>query len=232
MNQYFQHSETIFQTGIFNDISKDEQDAVLAKGRKKVLNSGKTLFCQGDPANNCYLVLTNRLKLSLVHEEGKEAIVRYINPGEITAATVVFREKAYPATATAVGAVEVIGWDRKTILELMKEHPSLAINLLQVVIERLEDIQRRYLALSAEQVDQRLARAVLQMMRHSGQKTDKGIVIDFKISRQDLADYTGTTLYTVSRVFSTWEKRGWVISGREQIIITDAHALVAFAEKI
>lgn len=220
------------QSALFAGITGEEQADILAMGRRQIFNAGEVLFYQGDPALCCYFLLKNRVKLSLLHEEGKEAIVRYINPGEITAAVAVFREKSYPATAVAVGSVEAIGWDRKTMLQLMRTWPALAINLLAVVVERLDDIQARYLQLCAEQVDQRIARAVLRIMQQSGRKTDQGVVIDFKISRQELADYTGTTLYTVSRVLSAWEKKGWVASGRERIVVTDAHALVGFAEKI
>ncbi len=61
-------------------------------------------------------------------------------------------------------------------------------------------------------------------------QADQGIQIDFRLSRQNLADYSGTTLYTVSRTLSTLAKRGWILSGRERIVVTDPHALVAFAE--
>jgi CRP-like cAMP-binding protein len=79
-----------------------------------------------------------------------------------------------------------------------------------VVVERLDDIQSRYLELRAERVEKRIARALLRIMKQSGRKTDEGILIDFRISRQALADYTGTTLYTVSRMISNWEKKGWI----------------------
>jgi CRP-like cAMP-binding protein len=67
-------------------------------------------------------------------------------------------------------------------------------------------------------------------MKQSGRRSGDEIVIDFPISRQELADYTGTTLYTVSRTLSAWEKKGWVKSKREQIAITNPHALVLFTE--
>ena len=67
-------------------------------------------------------------------------------------------------------------------------------------------------------------------MKQSGRKTEEGILIDFRLSRQNPADYTGTTLYTVSRTLSSWERKGWVGSGRERIIIVDPHALATYAE--
>jgi CRP-like cAMP-binding protein len=179
---------------------------------------------------NSYLVLNGLLKLSKLHEDGKEAIVRYISPGGITAAASVFNEKDYPVTAQAVGPTEVVGWDRKTMRKFMTAYPQIAINFLGTVVERLNDMQSRYLELQAERVEQRIARSLLRIMKQSGRKTEEGILIDFRLSRQDLADYTGTTLYTVSRTLGGWEKKGWVKSGRERIVVTDPHALVSFAE--
>jgi CRP-like cAMP-binding protein len=100
-----------------------------------------------------------------------------------------------------------------------------------MVVERLEDIQSRYLELQTERVEQRVARALLRIMKQSGRKTNE-VLIDFRLSRQDLADYTGTTLYTVNRTLSSWEKKGWVRSGRERVIVADSHALVSFAETV
>ena len=68
-------------------------------------------------------------------------------------------------------------------------------------------------------------------MRSAGSKTSEGIQIAIPLSRQNIAGYAGTTLFTVSRTLRTWEKEGWIKSGRERITVTDPHALVSFAEK-
>ena len=230
MNNQINFSDTFSRSDLFTGIEKEKQGDIYNFGHQRLCKSGVTLFREGDPAIRCYLVLRGRLKLSKLHEDGKEAIVRYIKPGEMTAAVSVSYGKNYPVTAQAVGLAEVVEWDRKTMIELMNAHPQLTINMLRTAIERLDDIQSRYLSLRAERVEQRIARSVLRIMKQSGRKINEGILIDFRLSRQDLADYTGTTLYTVSRTLSNWEKNGWVASGRERIVVTDPHALVTFAE--
>jgi len=230
MNDLLDGLDTDFRSDLFAGMMKDEHADIFNAGQKRLMPPGETLFREGDRASRCYFVQKGRLKLIKLHEEGKEAIVRYINSGEITAAVAVFRGKRYPVTAMAVGLTEVIGWERDTILKLLAAHPPLAINLLQAAVERLDDVQTRYLELHAERVEQRIAHALLRIMRESGRRTDSGILIDFRLSRQDLADYAGTTLYTVSRTLSRWEKLGWISSGREKIVVTDAHALVTFGE--
>ncbi|MFZ5569656.1 MAG: Crp/Fnr family transcriptional regulator [Thermodesulfobacteriota bacterium] len=217
--------------GVFSGIPAEERAAILKRGRRHECSPGAIVFREGEPALRCYFVQSDRLKLSKLHEGGRETIVRYINPGEIAAAVAVFRGKTYPATAESVGSADMVSWDRSTMLDLLAVHPHLASNLLRVVVDRLDDIQNRYLELQAEQVDRRVARALLRIMVQAGRKTDEGIVIDFRLSRQELADYTGTTLFTVSRLLSAWEKKGWILSGRERITISDPHALVLFSER-
>jgi CRP-like cAMP-binding protein len=102
--------------------------------------------------------------------------------------------------------------------------------MLRAAIDRLDDLQTRFLELFAEQVARRVAHGLLRIMRQVGRKNEEGIVIDLRLSRQELADYSGTTLYTVSRILSSWEKSGWVASARERIVVTDPHSLVVFAE--
>ena len=84
--------------------------------------------------------------------------------------------------------------------------------------------------LSLAQVEQRVANAVLRLVRQTGRKTEDGIEIDFPVSRQDIADMTGTTLHTVSRLMSAWEGQGMIRSGRKRISVTDPHRLMLVSQ--
>jgi CRP/FNR family transcriptional regulator, nitrogen oxide reductase regulator len=230
MNAPEHYSDALSRSELFAGISPKMLKDILGRGIHVQLKPGEKLFHEGEHADRCYLVIKGRLKLSKLHEQGKEIIIRYIDPGAIAAAIAVFKGKRYPVTATATGAVEIVGWDRDTMINLISSYGQLAVNLLQFTIDRIEELQNRFLELSAEQVERRIARALLRIMRQSGLKTGEGVEIEFKLSRQDLADYTGTTIYTVSRTLSSWGKKGWVKSGRQRIVITDPHALVGFSE--
>ncbi|MBP8645667.1 MAG: Crp/Fnr family transcriptional regulator [Syntrophobacteraceae bacterium] len=231
MNDRNMFSDALTRADVFAGIEKGELSRIFGLGRRNVYPSGATLFREGDPAVTCYLVLTGRLKLTKLHEEGKEILVRYVPAGQLAAVVALFAGKNYPVTAQVIERAEIIGWDHETMMDILLSHPRLAVNMLHAVIERMEELQSRHLELHAERAEQRIARAILRIMNQSGRKTDKGILIDFRLSRRDLADYTGTTLYTVSRTLSSWEKQGWITSGRERIVVIDPHALVLFAER-
>ena len=85
--------------------------------------------------------------------------------------------------------------------------------------------------MSTEQVEKRIAHALLRLVKQSGRKVEHGVEIDFPISRQDIAQMTGTTLHTVSRTLSAWETKGLVESGRQKIVVREPHKLFMLAEE-
>jgi CRP-like cAMP-binding protein len=218
------------KSDIFKNLTRGQLAGIFKKGRTIKLKPKTVLFHQGVAAHSCFLVNRGRLKLTKLNEQGKEVILRYIGSGEVTAAITVLKNWTYPVTAESIEETDIVGWDKSTILELMHQYPDIAVNLLSIILERIDDVQHRYLEVCTEHVDQRIARSLLRLMRRAGSKTSEGIRIDIPLSRQNIADYSGTTLYTVSRTLSAWEKKGWIHSGREQIVVTDPHALVQFAE--
>jgi CRP-like cAMP-binding protein len=221
---------SLHKTDIFKSLTSEQLEGILKKGHRIKLKPKSILFQQGEHAQSCFMVNRGRLKLTKLNEQGKEVILRYIGSGELTAAISVLKDWTYPVTAESIGESEVVGWDKPIMVELMRKYPDIAINLLGIVLERIEDVQHRYLEVCTEHVNQRIARSLLRLMRRAGSKTSRGIRINIPLSRQSIADYSGTTLYTVSRTLSAWEKKGWVHSRREQVIVTDPHALVLFSE--
>ncbi|MCP3892806.1 MAG: Crp/Fnr family transcriptional regulator [Desulfobulbaceae bacterium] len=223
---------SVEKTEIFESLSSPQFATLIKKGQQIILQPKSILFHQDDLAERCFMVNRGRLKLTMLSEQGKEVILRYLSSGELAAAIAVLRNQTYPVTAECVDETEVIGWDKPTIVALMHQYPAIAINLLGIVFDRIDDLQHRYLEMCSEHVNQRIARSLLRLMRRAGIKTPEGIHIDIPLSRQNIADYCGTTLSTVSRTLSIWEKKDWIKSGREKIIIKDPHALVLFAEGV
>ena len=225
-------SDSLQTSDVFQGLTVEQNDVVVKHGLRKKLPPKKILFHQGDSARSCFLVNRGRLKLTKLNAQGREVILRYIGAGELTAAVAVLKNREYPTTAEAVEETVVTGWDKQTMMYLMRLYPDISINLLGIILDRLEDVQNRYLELSTERVERRIALTLLRLMRSAGSKTPEGIYIDIPLGRQNIADYSGTTLFTVSRTLSTWGKKGWIKSSRERIVITDPHALVTFSEAI
>src|SRR5919112_4071262 len=161
---------------------------------------------------------------------GKQVVVRYVTPGEIFGIAMAMGRSTYPATALAVLDSLALVWPSAAWPRLVARHPSLAVNTIQTVGSRLQDAHTRVVEMSTEQVERRVAHALLRLAQQAGRKGEDGIRIDFPISRQDVAEMTGTTLHTVSRLLSAWEDQGLVEGGRQKISLLDPHKLFMLAE--
>ena len=141
----------------------------------------------------------------------------------------VFRRIPYPATATAVVDSRLLAWPWARVSELLERHPRIAANAVEVVGTRTEEMLHRLREFALEPVEHRIARALLRLSGQAGRRVDAGVEIAFPLSRQDIAELTGSTLYTVSRTLREWERQGLVVSGRQRVVVRDPARLSEIA---
>jgi CRP-like cAMP-binding protein len=136
----------------------------------------------------------------------------------------------YPASAQALENSTALAVKSDYLRDLMKKRPYLSFDLMRLMTGYIQEMQERYRELATEKVERRIARSLLRLAAQMGTKMDRGIELTF--TRQDLAEISGTTLYTVSRVLSEWERQGLVETGRERVLIRDPHGVVRIAEEL
>jgi CRP-like cAMP-binding protein len=202
-------------------------DAALELAHPVYRPKGTRLFEQDGTADSFFVLLHGRLRVTKLTTDGQQVVVRFAVPGELIGVAQVLGRATYPATATAAVDSIALAWPSSTWGDLLATLPSLAATALQMVGARLQDAHGRIVELSTEQVEQRIANILVRLSRSTGRRIDQGIEIDFPISRRDVAEATGTTLHNVSRILSAWEERGWVIGGRQKIIVREPHKLLA-----
>jgi CRP-like cAMP-binding protein len=217
---------------LFQGLQGDVLSRVVGLGRSRQVSGGEFFFNEGDPAEEFFVLTSGRVKLTQLTPEGHQVVLRVIGPGDAFGGVGAFGEPTYPISAEAVEPAVALAWTSATMRHLLETDGTVALNALHFVSGRLHDLQRRYRQLMTERVERRVARALLRLVHDAGRRVDAGVEIDFPVSRQDIAEMTGTTLYTVSRLLSGWEERGIVRSGRQRIVLTKPHALVAIAEDL
>lgn len=212
----------------------DEQLGIAALDARVVkAAAGRSFFREGDAAKSFFVLRHGRVKFTQLSTEGHEVILRVLGPGEPFGGIAAIEENSkYPVTARAVEPSEAYAWDGAKITALMHRFPSIAINAARMIAGRLHDLQRQHHELMTERVERRIARALLRLAQHSGRRVADGVQIDFPLSRQDLAQMTGTTLFTVSRTLSGWEESGIIATGRRRVVIRQPHPLVRIAEDL
>lgn len=216
---------------LFAGFKPEELEEILREARSARFPKNTAVFEQGEDAHSFFLLLHGHVRAAKTTPTGEQIVVRYVAPGETFGLAMAIGLTQYPATATAVDDSVVLAWPTGTWPRLVEKFPALATNTLQTVGARLQETHTRVLEMSTQQVEQRVAHALLRLAKQSGKKLDHGIEIDFPISRQDIAQMTGTTLHTVSRILSGWEQLGLIESGRQRIILREPHKIVVLAEQ-
>lgn len=200
--------------------------------RTRSYQNGEFLFQEADPADQVWVLLSGRVRLSQVTVDGQQVIMRYITPVEEFGLLAVLSQAEYLVSAQAIEDCMVMVWEKRVMRRLMQQIPGIAERALEVLVNRIKEFQDRLREMATERVERRIARALLRLASQTGRKTEQGVLIDLPLSRQDLAEMTGTTLFTVSRTLSQWEAKGLILSGRTKIVICFPHGLVTIAEDL
>ncbi|HEY8616603.1 Crp/Fnr family transcriptional regulator [Phenylobacterium sp.] len=217
----------------------DMFDVLDAPGRREVLQAGvvrrlpqgKVVFSQGDPGTTCHTLLEGRVKIVQTRPDGGQSVIRFIGPGEMYGTVAALMDKPFPADAVAVLDSTEVYWPVAVMRQLMTRFPQVAIRSAASAGSRLFELQHRVGELSGEKVEQRIARALVRLVRQAGRRTAEGIEIDFPITRQELAEMAGSTLHTVSRTLSAWDEREITASSRRHIVVRKLHVLLDIAEQ-
>ncbi len=220
------------QAPLFVNLPEDAIHEITSSAHSQVLETDNFLFYQDDPVERVYVVVEGRIKLSQLSQDGQQVLMRVATPGMLIAAIGMVAGAVYPVTAQAAEDSQVLYWTQAEMLALIERFPALALNAMRLLAGHVREFQDRYRELATERVERRLARTVLRLATQTGRKTEEGVLLDIPLTRQDLAEMSGTTLYTVSRLLSQWENKGLVLVGRERVVIRFPHGLVRIAEDL
>jgi CRP/FNR family transcriptional regulator, nitrogen oxide reductase regulator len=215
----------VLRSRIFDGLTDGERQEWLARATRASLKNRHTLARQGDPATNFYLVESGFLKILQITAEGAEVIVRFVAPGEPFGGVVALGDAVYPVTAVVAQPAVVLGWTRAAVGELLVKTPHVRVNIMREMATHMTDALTRVRELTSARVGQRLAQTLLRLTRQCGQTDPGGVLIVQPLTRQELADLTGTTLYTVSRTLAKWESQGLVESRKRLLLVKSPRRL-------
>jgi CRP-like cAMP-binding protein len=194
---------------------------------------GSFFFRQEDPAEHFCLLAKGRVKVGQVTEDGQQVTMRVIVPGQVFGGMAVLGPRAsYPVSAEAMESSTALLWKGESLRDLARRDPGLGLKMTELMYTHLQEMQARFRELATERVERRVARALLRLASQAGRKVGEGLLIDVPLSRQEIAEMTGTTLYSVSRLLSEWERQGLIEAGRGRVVIRNPHGLVVIAEDI
>lgn len=217
---------------IFAHLDEPVLRQLLAIATLKPFAQNDVLQRQGDEATSAFVLVRGRAKLTQVTLDGTQILMRYIGPGQQCDVMALLPGMTHGLSAHAMDAGQLLHWSSTALEPFVHTYPQIALNALRLLVQCKEDLQRRYQELLTECVAQRLAHALLRLVAQAGHPVDEGILINLPLSREDLAQLAGTTLYTVSRTLSFWEHAGLIETGRGRVVILKMEEIEALASAI
>ena len=215
---------------MFRRVSPGDRQHVLEVARVQHFARGAPIFQEGDPAETFLAIIEGRVKVFKSTPAGKEIILEIFGKGDPLGATAVYESRNLPASAIALEDTECLAIGRTDFFALLERHPAIVRALLAGITMRLIELTKRLAELTSGRVDARIARLLLKLASQIG-KTDRGgTFIAMPLTRQELADLTGTTVETAIRTMSQWQKEDVVRTEKDGFVILNQGILESAAE--
>lgn len=217
---------------MFRRVSAGDQENLLTVSSVRHYERGRHVFDEGEPSDFFTIILSGRVKVFRTTPGGKEIILEIFGPGDPLGAVAVYEEVPFPASAVALEPTECLAIARRDFFALLEAHPSLVRSLLLGLTHRLIDMARRMTELTGGRVEARFGRLFLKLADEMGRRDParSGIFIPMSLTRQELADLTGTTIETAIRIMSRWNRDNVLHTDKDGFVILDEAALKTIAE--
>jgi CRP-like cAMP-binding protein len=217
--------ELLAKAEFFSEFSPGERQEVLNASRILALEQGDCLFEEGAACDALYLLLQGAVKMSKISSEGKEQVLRHLEPGQVFGAAPLFSPQgAWPALAVALEPSRVLCVPKPRLLALLKRDPELMLKVLGVVAGHLQELMRLLESVSLDKVPRRLAQYLLRLAKQQG-GPKAGQVLDLKQSQAALAAELGTVREVVSRALRRFQKEGTLKVDGQQLTLLLPQAL-------
>ncbi len=210
-------------SALFAGLSESECLEIATCAHAKTYARDELLFMQGQPVRSLMLIQSGSVKLTQISSSGNEAILWMNGSGDPVGFHADAMGCSHTCSARAMENCKAAVWEYNRLQQLLTQYPQIRKNIVQILSGRLNELQERFREMATEKVGRRLALTLIRLMKQVGKPAHGGVQIN--LSREELAQMTGTTLFTISRLLSQWSEEGLVIPRREAVVVLDARRL-------
>jgi CRP/FNR family transcriptional regulator, nitrogen oxide reductase regulator len=221
-------AEAVQHFPLFSNIPNAECREIVSAAHEREFLRRQTIFLEGDPVRHIILLTSGCAKTLQCGQNGSEVILRLSGPGDLVGTISTCMPGQHCSMARTMSASTALVWDFNSFEAATERFPILRRNAVQILSKRLHEMEERYREISTEKVAGRLSHQLVRLLNQVGREVDGAVEIC--LSREELAQLTGTTLFTVSRLLSDWDERGIVSTRREAVSVHNMKALRELGE--
>jgi CRP-like cAMP-binding protein len=216
-------------SALFNGLSQQDCAEIASSARVRAFERDELLFMQGQPVRHLVLLQTGSVKLTQLGPNGNEVILWMNGSGDAVGVAADPAYSSHTCSARAMEKTKALVWDYNKLQQMLVEFPLIRKNISQILANRLRELEERFREVATEKVSKRVALALLRLLKQVGKQSSGGIEVS--LSREELAQMTGTTLFTISRLLSKWGEEGFVMPRREAVIVCDVRRLTQASDE-
>jgi len=213
----------------FRRLSWEDLERIAGIAIAKTYEKGDLVFSEGDQPAFLHTIASGRVKVVKGIPSGKELILEILGPGDPLGAVVAYEDRPYPATAVALERTVCLLLPRAEFFSLLERHPSVVRGFLSGMARRIVELTQRIPEVAGGRVETRFAILFLKLAEKAGRPEGREVFLPVHLTRQDLADLTGTTIETSIRIMSRWSKENLVLTEHEGFRVRDREALERLA---
>jgi CRP/FNR family cyclic AMP-dependent transcriptional regulator len=215
--------EAISKIPFFESLAKEDLSRLEPHFREYEFKKNQYLFSQGDPASKIYVIKSGRVRLLKTSASGKDMVLEVMVPGQVCGGATLFGDM-HRNGAQAVEPTTVYGLSRESYDELLSKYPGIARGIIKYLGAKLMDAHDVIISLVSSKVESRIAAVIVRLCENHGTPTDDGILINIRLTRQDIADIVGSTVETAIRTISRFQKEGLLATVSGCLLIKDLDA--------
>jgi CRP-like cAMP-binding protein len=222
---------------LFSAISEEEYARILSQARERKFGRGELLFIEGDPVEQIFLITSGFAKVTQLGSgfakvtqlglSGVEVIFKFAVPGDVLGATALFAGDRHSTSAQACRACRAYAWEAAQFKSLLEMNVTLSRGLVRVLVDDMLELEQRFREVATERAEPRVARQLVRLLERAIRSSENAF--ELPLLREELAQMTGTTVFTISRILSEWERHGIIKRRRDTVTICGAQELRAIA---
>jgi CRP/FNR family transcriptional regulator, cyclic AMP receptor protein len=206
-------------------LDPSDRAALSERGRRRRWPPGASLFLEGESCSTVMIVVSGRVKVFSLTEQGEEIVLAVRGPGSLLGELSAVDGSPRGASVAALEPVVALVVPIAAFTEFLRAHGPAAMALLQMVTARLRDADRKRVEFAAFDIAARVARRLVELADRFGEPDEHGVRIAVALSQDELAGWVGASREAVAKALRVLRTRGYLSTGRRTMTVLDMDGL-------
>ena len=215
---------------LFQHLTAAQLAHLELKARSRTFPKGAAIYLPSDQADCVFLLAEGRIRICSITPDGKQAIMGFVEPGEVFGELALFQASNHEERAEAATISTVVQLPGEAVRQVMENCPQLAIGVTKLIGFRRARIERRLRSLLFRSNRDRLVQLLLELAEQYGKKHSFGVLVGISLTHQELASIIGATRESVTMILGDLKKEGLINVSRQKLHILDIGRLAGIVQ--